>query len=1031
MNDTGLQAIPTSRILQTNFLEQHSHITTPLISSTSSSDALPAFPVEPGNLTATPMNFLEWLRTATCDQIQTHNFIPLTETTQTEPPESFLYRMTRQAILLEYFHASGTLRSMTPAQLRESELINVAPAASIPPGEKIGASDTAFSTYAGQSRWKILNNAHPGSSLSSAQFIDGGFANGNSAINSLLSVRNDIQYLEQLSVADLNVLTSAHLDTLSFRLDAWRLGLVSERLQTSRNVVEEGETISRNMGLFIGAYGWVEGVRLRNDATLVNRPTDAFSDPIEADNTNKGFIHAPSLNHATTAAVLHSGYLSRAVEVRPETLAVNLSSERVRLAMDYIDAVRNGSDLPTLLGYQFERGLHERYSLGLDAYITPLRNKYPLNRFIQSKSANAALDSVASRTVLNGLKLVQDYRAFVIAAVAPINTFFTVNLGLENWNDDKRDAFLAELDRLENIMDAIGDLAVAEGVFQTVQGNTVKANAMATAVANGKNIPVPDVVKTPRTGTHLDNRITLNFEPLVGITTSGSLWTAPETPRSKAEPTFNHWLKDLIGDPLLIKCKTTIVDSPFEWEVRLADLEIQPIDYLNILPESLTNDESTLAQHIRRFVRQATPITDDNSIVIDYTQTDGGTGVRSFYELHALMIQIKKVLGNSRNLKTEDFLAPSLGGTVPNTYDAADAYDRYTVALDDLNDARDALQTALIAFPDFATAVLDSTTFTAMRGALYACSFFGIEGTVFESNTDFSETAFNALLAAGNRVNDELSSRIAALTPSISAPNLASATDESYMTSIQNAIAIIFGNAFRFIPHYKYRIEEASILDDLYDNSAGSLLLDHAANSFITEEWLQGVARVRRKAGDFELLSILASVWDINHLDLMSLKPAQFPYDIDGTERWMAVKITPAEPPLEPVPLKQNRLALGMCLPANFDATTNQSGLMIDEWVEIIPNKTETTGIAFHYEQPESKPPQCLILATSPTNTSESGWTWNNLLAIVNNTLDEAKRRAVDYEDISATSYGHLLPAVVLPVTTTHSSIAFTNSEVN
>ncbi|MEO5644457.1 MAG: hypothetical protein ABIQ40_02035 [Bacteroidia bacterium] len=1046
--DTTLAASPTSRILQTNFLEQHTQVTTPLISSSPSSDTLPTFPLEQGN-DATPMNFLEWLRTATCDQIQTHNFGPLTQTTQTDPPESFLYRMTRQAVLLEYFHASGTLRNMTPAQLRESELINVAPqGTSIPAGENVGGSTISFSTYAGQSRWKVLNNAHPGSSLSSSQFIDGGFANGNPALTSLLSVRNDIQHLEQLPVADLNLLTSAHLDTLSFRLDAWRLGLVSERLAASRNVVEVGETISRTMGLFVGAYGWVESVRLRNETTLVAAPTEAFSGDIEGNNSNQGFIHAPSINHATTAAVLRSGYLSRAEETRPETLAVNLSSERVRVAMDYIDAVRNGSDLPTLLGYQFERGLHERYpTLGLDTYITALRNKYPLHRFIQSKTVGAEQDSVASRAVLNGLKIVQDYRAFLIAnPTAPERNFFLQIPGLEELSDDpiinpsivpSTNAFLSELKRLDNIIDAIGDLSVAEGLFQTIQGNTVKANAMATAVANGKNIPVPDVVKTPRTGVHLDNRITLNFVPVIAST------VLPATPwdgitasvRSTAEPTLNYWLNTLMGDPALIKCKTTFVDSPFDLVVTLADLDIQPIDYLIILPESLANDASELAQHIRRYVRQATAITDDVVIAIDYTETDGGTGVRSFYELHSLMLQVKKVLGNSRNLKTEDFLASALGELVPNRYNAGDLYARYVAALSQLDDEQGDLADALADFSTYAAATaLQPASFTAMRAALYACSFYGIDGIVFESNTDVSEAAFNALSTAGIRVNDELIARSAAvLALGISSPNLSSETDEAYVENIQKAIALIFGNAFRFLPHYKYRTEEAAVLTDLYNSNGGTLLNDHLSNAFITEEWLQGVARVRKKAGDFEMLSLLASAWDSSHLDLFALKPAQFPYAIDGTERWMAVKITQPAPPLPHVPLKENRLALGMCLPTGFVAssTSNQSGLMIDEWVEVIPNQTETTGVAFHYEQPGSKPPQCLILATSPTHTSEGGWDWENLLAIVNNTLDEAKRRAVDYEDISATSLGHILPAVVLPVTVTNTTIGFTTNQVH
>ena len=70
-------------------------------------------------------------------------------------------------------------------------------------------------------------------------------------------------------------------------------------------------------------------------------------------------MHTPSLNHATAAAILRNGYLTHASPVEQDKLAVNLSSARVRRAKYLIDGVRNGQSLETLLGYLFERGLHD------------------------------------------------------------------------------------------------------------------------------------------------------------------------------------------------------------------------------------------------------------------------------------------------------------------------------------------------------------------------------------------------------------------------------------------------------------------------------------------------------------------------------------------------------------------------------------------------------------------------------------------------------------------------------------------------
>jgi hypothetical protein len=72
-----------------------------------------------------------------------------------------------------------------------------------------------------------------------------------------------------------------------------------------------------------------------------------------------GFVHAPSLNHATAAAVLRNGYLTHATPDDPGRLAVNLSSRRVRRAKELMDGVRNGQPIEVLLGIEFERGMHD------------------------------------------------------------------------------------------------------------------------------------------------------------------------------------------------------------------------------------------------------------------------------------------------------------------------------------------------------------------------------------------------------------------------------------------------------------------------------------------------------------------------------------------------------------------------------------------------------------------------------------------------------------------------------------------------
>ena len=59
-------------------------------------------------------------------------------------------------------------------------------------------------------------------------------------------------------------------------------------------------------------------------------------------------------------------------------MQVNISSERVRRAISFLEGMRNGQELGALLGYLFERNLHDAYpNLEMDEYILPIREVYP------------------------------------------------------------------------------------------------------------------------------------------------------------------------------------------------------------------------------------------------------------------------------------------------------------------------------------------------------------------------------------------------------------------------------------------------------------------------------------------------------------------------------------------------------------------------------------------------------------------------------------------------------------------------------
>ena len=96
--------------------------------------------------------------------------------------------------------------------------------------------------------------------------------------------------------------------------------------------------------------------------------------------------------------------------------AINLSSDRVRIADSFLEGIRNGQSLAALLGYHFERGLHDKHSLGqgeVDKFIYPLRKVFPLvaNKLADTSDEDASIESIEARNVIDGLKLIQHVQA--------------------------------------------------------------------------------------------------------------------------------------------------------------------------------------------------------------------------------------------------------------------------------------------------------------------------------------------------------------------------------------------------------------------------------------------------------------------------------------------------------------------------------------------------------------------------------------------------------------------------------------------
>jgi hypothetical protein len=173
---------------------------------------------------------------------------------------------------------------------------------------------------------------------------------------------------------DLARLLSQHLDAVCRRLDAWLGAASTERLLAQRRAL----TADPPPAPAVGAFGYLTDVRPRTEQR------------------SHGHIHAPSLAHAATAAVLRSGYLGQQRAIAPgqaPPLAIDLSSRRVRMARSILSAVRGGQPLGAVLGYQFERDLADA---NLQGYLAAFRK---LTRFRTGTQLEALEDARRDKQV--------------------------------------------------------------------------------------------------------------------------------------------------------------------------------------------------------------------------------------------------------------------------------------------------------------------------------------------------------------------------------------------------------------------------------------------------------------------------------------------------------------------------------------------------------------------------------------------------------------------------------------------------------
>lgn len=589
-------------------------------------------------------NYIRWLSDAAKTSLETLR----TEQgfSQNTTPEMLLYLYLRHALMLGYYDTSYNLYKGAGI------LSNSALAAMKPEPVFVHVADPAAA--ASESRFAALYKPELRITGTATQLISDYITANFGFLSPAGGLKEQIDALQVLAdapTAELERVFAEHIDICAYRYDAWLLGLPNFQLQRMRYGVDGGNETVRT-GAYLGAYAWVEDLRPSPSVVVpAQLPVEAAknfagSSPILHDRSNGGYIHAPSLTQARTAAVLRSGYLANATPANPGTMAVNLSSARVRLALSMLEGIRNGQNLGALLGYRFETGLHDFYGLAeVDKFIYPLRKAFPLvaDALATTKTApDVPIEAIEARNVLDGRKLIAQIAAGGVA---------TYPFGLSTLpaaTTAEAAAINAQAADLQSAYDAVADLALAEGVHQAAQGNFDRIAATLDAYSSGNFPPEPQVIETPPNGIGLTHRVAVHFR-------QGLARPIGATPRGTAEPALNDWLASLLPPLDKIGCMVTWTDqtgAAKQQPVTLDQLAINPIDLLSLIKPDAVQTMAELDDRILRSVFATAAPRPDLDLKIAYMTAP--PGAFSIFEVTALVRALKTMIKGARPLRASD-----------------------------------------------------------------------------------------------------------------------------------------------------------------------------------------------------------------------------------------------------------------------------------------------------------------------------------------------------------------------------------------
>jgi len=748
-------------------------------------------------------------------------------------------------------------------------------------------------------------------------------------------------------VGTLERLLREGLGPWAYRIDAWYTGLGAWRLENKRR--------KRPRGIQVGGFGWL----------LEVSPRPASTGP------SQGYVLAPSLTHATTAAILRSGWSGFG-----GAFATDLSSDRIRRAHWIADGVRQGQDLGRLIGARFERTLQDAgLSAQIDAFRTcalaAVGSTAPPNAIVDGLLLARARSDAADKTdaELAATSGIKDVLADAPAVDVP---------GLET-----------ALDSLEADLDAVADASLAQTVFSLAQGNVPEASATLTASATGEiSLPRLRVADTPREALTITHRLLLLLDP-----DASKGWpAAPASGRAAAAPGLELWAAGLLGAPGDYPFTVRFDDpgtgktlaGPFAASVE--DAGLSALDAVFLAPAGADAGLGRLGAVLTAWAEGLRPPKLETATITLVTDQ----GERTVDDLALACRALRRLLAEARDLDGRDLASPGAG-------DATSGFATSGVGERDLTGRLRGVRSRLVAGRGRLAGALpaaDGEPRGDVRAAMVSLAGFELPGGV-PTATDAA-----ALAAAGAAVLAQIDARLAAYDALVAAEKAewAGLGADARVRRLAARAHLLVGHAMPLAPHFAPA--NGADLDATF--ARPRLATRQAATG-----WLAASGRVDPGARRLRLAIDLTEA--VRDTVAFEFSLGQLPdHEQEG---WAAV-----EPPSADNRGRLCLLATGA--DARF-AGGPVTGLVLGSWAESLARPGQDAGVAFHFDAPSARAPQAVLLGAVP---EDPGYSFDAVVDLVDQSLDLATLRMVGPETLK--NLGQYLPAVYLDGSTSAGELA-------